>query len=348
MPSLKPRVANSGSVPTFGTGTGLLSLIPALERKCYYCGKAGAEDRKLRRCAKCNVALYCSRECQKNAWPKHKILCAAPNTRNGGPVSCIGVQSAPSSISIQPSGVMAVHATSRVEYTDATDAGRSIRKFVETQDWAIRIMIQASIYLSMVDVTPIDRQGNVPEPRVAFFQVAPVVGERVTPANLWKIVNCSALPVREAGPDIERRIWEGKPGEGNPRNESSNSTPTSVMAPVIFAINDVLPHNIVITHFRIPLPHWPPIAYPQSAKDALEDLVTFCSDQINQGLCLRQLSEDNYVAVPNRMVRSGGEWKWERTVPDDWAQRPLQSIRSMIPWRTQLTPAKLVLILTTV
>ncbi|KAI0665606.1 hypothetical protein C8Q78DRAFT_552267 [Trametes maxima] len=346
MPSLKPRVVDPDSSPTYGTQAGLTSILPALDQRCYQCGKAGAEDRKLRRCAKCNVALYCSRECQKNAWPKHKILCAAPTTRNG-PFSCIGVQSAPSGVSVQPSGIGVVHATSRVEYANVTDAGRSIRKFVETQDWAIRIMTQASIYLSLVDVAPIDRQGNCPEPRAAFFRIAPVVGERVTPANLWKIVDCRAHPLRDFGPDIERRIWEGKPAERKPREGPSSSAPTSVMAPVIFAINDILPHSIVITHFRIPLPHFPPNLFPQSATDALKDLVTFCADQINQDLCLRQLSEENYVAVPNRMVRSGGRWKWE-PLPDEWAQRPLRSIRPTVPWRTQLTPAKLVLILTTV
>lgn len=38
--------------------------------QCYVCGKEG---KKL--CGQCCVARYCSRECQKADWPKHKIQC---------------------------------------------------------------------------------------------------------------------------------------------------------------------------------------------------------------------------------------------------------------------------------
>ncbi|KAI0700519.1 hypothetical protein C8T65DRAFT_657587 [Cerioporus squamosus] len=30
---------------------------------------------ELRRCAACNTALYCNRECQKAAWKRHKTSC---------------------------------------------------------------------------------------------------------------------------------------------------------------------------------------------------------------------------------------------------------------------------------
>lgn len=39
--------------------------------KCEICGKS--ED--IKRCAKCKVVAYCSRECQKSDWKKHKKIC---------------------------------------------------------------------------------------------------------------------------------------------------------------------------------------------------------------------------------------------------------------------------------
>ena len=61
---------------------------------CSYCLKASA---KLSRCGRCRVAAYCSKECQKEHWKKHKQHCksaAKANTavtttpKSVGPVCC--------------------------------------------------------------------------------------------------------------------------------------------------------------------------------------------------------------------------------------------------------------------
>ena len=46
-------------------------LKPA--RKCDVCSSLGAKP-----CARCKRAFYCSAECQKSAWKKHKKTCKAP------------------------------------------------------------------------------------------------------------------------------------------------------------------------------------------------------------------------------------------------------------------------------
>jgi len=39
--------------------------------KCFVCSKEG----KLKRCASCKIATYCSIDCQKKDWPTHKQIC---------------------------------------------------------------------------------------------------------------------------------------------------------------------------------------------------------------------------------------------------------------------------------
>ncbi len=47
------------------------STNPRPTCQCYVCG-AGTNSR----CSKCMIVLYCTRQCQLNDWPRHKIECA--------------------------------------------------------------------------------------------------------------------------------------------------------------------------------------------------------------------------------------------------------------------------------
>ncbi len=43
-------------------------------RTCHGC-KQMIESYQLKRCSNCKMAYYCSKECQKKDWQKHKIFC---------------------------------------------------------------------------------------------------------------------------------------------------------------------------------------------------------------------------------------------------------------------------------
>ncbi|KAI0747597.1 hypothetical protein C8Q80DRAFT_1167581 [Daedaleopsis nitida] len=53
-----------------------LPSIPRDLHGCSHCGKDQSElQEPLKRCARCAAVVYCSKACQRSAWPSHKILC---------------------------------------------------------------------------------------------------------------------------------------------------------------------------------------------------------------------------------------------------------------------------------
>ena len=49
-------------------------------KTCATCGSFGGKDAKLMKCSGCMSTFYCSPECQKSNWKKHKAECKKKTT----------------------------------------------------------------------------------------------------------------------------------------------------------------------------------------------------------------------------------------------------------------------------
>lgn len=70
----RPEKANEVAAKAEAQDEAAAKLPPQTLRHCLACGKAGES---LLRCSRCRSAHFCSRECQRMAWPSHKRVCTA-------------------------------------------------------------------------------------------------------------------------------------------------------------------------------------------------------------------------------------------------------------------------------
>jgi hypothetical protein len=77
--SVQTHLANNASLQ-LAPGSAMQRVPPVKERalsRCEPCALCGRVDKVTRKCARCINASYCSKECQKQAWPQHRRACAA-------------------------------------------------------------------------------------------------------------------------------------------------------------------------------------------------------------------------------------------------------------------------------
>ena len=80
LPRALPTVDNAnGFVQSFVTTSDFAKVASECRSRgtCGHCGKTAAKQR----CDRCGLVFYCSRECQKSAWPEHKLVCKSASDK---------------------------------------------------------------------------------------------------------------------------------------------------------------------------------------------------------------------------------------------------------------------------
>ncbi|KAI9056924.1 hypothetical protein FKP32DRAFT_1598804 [Trametes sanguinea] len=262
--------------------------------QCSHCGKMEQHIKgKLKRCAGCTIARYCSRECQKNAWPTHKEFCRRPSTT---------AQSDPA-----PNTYFAGFPTA-ISLADA------IREWVRIHDYGFTVITESTVLLN----GGVNHAFATSHALRFVLDLGPNNKGDGNPATVFKLIHKSletkASFLRQ--PDLtDEEDWSKR--EQACRLEAVRKrleVPHVTVAGVLPAAFMVHNTGLVAWH-RFPIftprsnltPLLPPLQF------LLEDLVEISTVAMNAGDILRLPKV--HVGRPDpevgNLIRKNGQWKWK-------------------------------------
>ncbi|RPD64069.1 hypothetical protein L226DRAFT_371797 [Lentinus tigrinus ALCF2SS1-7] len=163
---------------------------------CHECSSPSGEGTQLRKCGGCSIAIYCSKECQREAWTRrHRNECSSKDT-----------QSQLMTMSVDPTHdlpLAPLRFPIRTDFPSPIAVRADFGQFRQHHAWALSTLIDAFVRLGWDHPTC---SGQFDRGRVAVeLYFAPVKdrGLQSTPANLW-LLRFMALS------SIEQRLQQNR------------------------------------------------------------------------------------------------------------------------------------------
>ncbi|KAI0700498.1 hypothetical protein C8T65DRAFT_657550 [Cerioporus squamosus] len=272
-------------------GPGSAIVAPEL-RKCEWCSKS---SRELRRCAGCDSALYCNRECQKAAWQRHKTSCKAiANCARG-----------------KPNEELVLEHFRAIGFSSITEFSEALTDFRGAHGWALSCIAKAAAR----------REGSLewlsPQQQAKAFHIQLVPrsarerrSHREPGSAFWiKSFNFSSS-------DSADELRERRSGlSSGTENEHAQDPDYIGDLLVVYAIE-----GLKVT-MSASYPQFRPTAFdppgPEEQGAVFDDLSTLCVGCINMRCPLRVLEgNDPIVALPGRFSRVQGKWTWKPLFAD--------------------------------
>ncbi|KAI0781360.1 hypothetical protein BD413DRAFT_28265 [Trametes elegans] len=274
------------------------------EPLCAHCGKTEAELKtKLKRCAGCGVAMYCTKECQKTAWPVHKRKMSRKMCRSADSLQ-IGAQ--------WPSRFGG--------YTAPIALANAVKVFAgDAHPVAFSLIANSVVILNG------GPEANLGSPAKALlFRLAKASKEDMdsgNPARAFKLLDATVRD-RAALTHLVADNWvsataECEAVEARIRRETQHPTFAGVL-PAVFLVVD----TGVIAHHHFPVhrvSHRPAAQLDDGERAIFEDVIEMCRLTLNRGYVLHDATDaGKYQPEVGTWVKRKKKWEWERTPGWNW------------------------------
>ncbi|EIW60890.1 uncharacterized protein TRAVEDRAFT_64202 [Trametes versicolor FP-101664 SS1] len=279
-------------------------------RKCEKCNKGQQEGLKLRKCAGCSSVMYCSKECQKESWAKHKAFCQRFKTD----AAFLAFRD----MEAQQFG-----------YESAVALSQAMTDFTEAHAWALEHATIAHCYLRSGPSMDIALQ----EPRTEMLrfrfqcQTTPDTPRaQRNPSTTFKLLDQGFFPFSYYMDGYSRNSQLiGDTLKLCRDTHEKNLKDLKKRRPDYVGVVPVMYTDVTISvqlYLMVPI-FRPPrqLVMDNFMKAALHDFTRFCAWTINTGIPLRAVNPRTvpYYGRPGRVVRPKGKgWTWEPLF-DDWA-----------------------------
>ncbi|KAL1947289.1 hypothetical protein VTO73DRAFT_14250 [Trametes versicolor] len=277
-------------------------------RRCFECNRSPPNGAKLQKCAGCSssTALYCSKKCQKAAWPTHKILCCRADW------------------SELDTDIVDREAQS-LGYASTKLFSKSFCDFFTAHKWAINKATIAHILLKSGPSMEIARTNPRLEILVFRFRCEPLPQHRAprSPASTFKLVEHGFYDPLECARrrllNPEQCITTLAQCSAFHKEHLKRNDPRYVGSmPVMYVVDGVAAPTVQL----FPVHRPPPENFFAGAfvQTALGDFVRLCVNSVNGHLPLRVADPRlPFHPVPGRVGRADGRWTWEPLFAD-WGE----------------------------
>ncbi|KAI0741566.1 hypothetical protein C8Q80DRAFT_1123435 [Daedaleopsis nitida] len=282
---------------------------------CHYCGEASRAYAKLKRCSGCELVMYCSKECQRRAWPEHKAVCRSKPTEDSGSGS------GDEAHDTREDGRARFRKS--LGYPTVASLSRALNTWIHAHRWSLMTTTKAAVLLAHgLGCRHLDPR----TPQLIVYTLSPNTSLAPTPATAFGVDSTTFVAELEAtgdGPSY-RELWEKVAGGRAALDASLRALgdPSFMgVIPAVYALKDAG----VVAHIQEPV-WWVPPSSSQEPVDegtafwGLQDLLELCNCSINCGLSLRPLFEANAMPVPGVVKKERKMWVWEPLFADadDW------------------------------
>ncbi|KAI0688304.1 hypothetical protein C8T65DRAFT_589623 [Cerioporus squamosus] len=294
-----PLEAILGNFPEVFSASSLSAL-----RRCYHCGRSSqteGENFRLRRCGGCMTSRYCSKDCQKADWNKHKIHCRTTVEFAAEPETATAINE-----ELQSLGFSSFHGFAE-----------AFTEFLDAHDWALKACAKAFVLME----GGIEWSQN-PQ-KMLWITLAPAsspgVPARRNTSRILKFKYHEFINLEEKFAEIPETglKWAEYESERQAAHRRYSIHPSYVgLLPVMYEVQGVnMTQSLYYPLYR---PTRNTTCAQISKRLTLGDILTLCIGSINEGFPLRPIDDASpLLAFPGQYVRDQGTWTW-RPFFADW------------------------------